>query len=262
MDKAKILVIDDDAGVVSVLRSILADEGFEVWTANSAHCGLTILLEKSPDLIILDLKMPGMSGVGFLNEISGSDGKPKYPVLVLTAHGSMSGFFKNIDIDGFMLKPVRGEDLVLEVNRILAARNSLKKPRPDAPDVVMSRKKAVLIAEDDDKTSNILALAFSQAGYATEQTNNGNDAVGKAILSVPDVVVLKAVLSSMNGNKVASVLKTVPKTCHIPVVLYDQDGFASTSKDALMRSGDITSFVPNNSPKDILDAVAHVLRDR
>ena len=112
MNRERLLVIDDDVAVVSVLRTILTDEGFDVLTADSGFRGLEILQEATPDLIILDLKMPGMSGMGFLNEILGADGKPKYPVLVLTAHGTMSGFFQNIDIDGFMLKPLRGDLLV------------------------------------------------------------------------------------------------------------------------------------------------------
>ena len=129
MDKETILVIDDDQGVISVVQSILTSEGYEVRAANSATCGLESIGEKIPDLIILDLKMPGMSGVGFLNEISGSDGKPKYPVLVLTAYGKMSSFLNNISIDGFMLKPFHGDELVAEVNRILTLRGS-KRPSP------------------------------------------------------------------------------------------------------------------------------------
>jgi DNA-binding response OmpR family regulator len=259
MAHEKILVIDDDAGVVSVLHSILTDEGFDVVTADSGIRGLEILQEYTPHLILLDLKMPGMSGVGFLNEISGEDGKPKYPVLVLTAHGNMSGFFKNIDIDGFMLKPVRGTELIAEVNRILCARNIRKTSTPEA---VMSKRKKVLIAEDDDEVSNILALAFLRAGYTTEQTNNGSDAIGKTILSRPDVLVIKMLLSSMNGNKVAAILRTIPKTNPIPIVLYDQDGLTNPLRDSLLKNGDINAFVPGNGSREILDAVDRVTEGR
>ena len=257
MSGEKILVIDDDAGVVSVVNAILTNEGFGVLTADSALRGLDILRDNSPDLIILDLKMPGMSGVGFLNEISGTDGKLKYPVLVLTAYGNMSSFFKNLDIDGFLLKPMRSDDLIREVNRIISSRSARKKP---VPEVVVSRRKKVLIAEDDDEASNTLALALSRAGYTTEQTNNGSDAIGKAILSTPDVLVIKSVFSSMNGAKVASILRTIPKTSHIPIVLYDQDGFANPMREALLKSGDVNAFVPSKNAKEVLDAVAHVTR--
>jgi len=256
VDSETILVIDDDEGVVSVLNSILTSEGYEVRTADSAARGLESLAEKKPDLIVLDLKMPGMSGVGFLNEIAGDDGKPKYPVLVLTAYGKMSTFFDNIDIDGFMLKPFRGDELVAEIRRILTLRGS----RSHTPPVVTSRRNTVLIAEDDDRISNLLALAFSRASYATEQTNNGSDAIGKAILSTPDALVIKAVFSSIDGAKVASLLRTIPKTRQLPIILYDEEGLLGPKRESLLRTGDINAFVPSNDTKQILDAVAGVLR--
>lgn len=256
MNRETILVIDDDEGVISVLESILSSEGYDIRAANSATRGLELIAEKAPDLIILDLRMPGMSGVGFLNEIAGDDGKPKYPVLVLTAHGKMSSFFQNIDVDGFMLKPFRSNELVTEIHRILALRGS----RNHIPPVVTSRRRSVLIAEDDDQISNMLALEFSRAGYATEQTNNGSDAIGKAILSRPDALVIKAVLTSMDGAKAASILRTIPKTSQLPIILYDEDGLAGPKREILLRNGDLSAFVSSRDPKEILDAVAHVLR--
>ena len=259
MAKERILVIDDDTAVLSAVQAILTDEGYDVLTADSGFRGLETLRKEAPDLIILDLKMPGMSGMGFLNEILGADGKPKYPVLVLTAHGTMSGFFQNIDIDGFMLKPLRGEALVKEVNRILSLRSS---KRARAPAVVMSRKSKVLIAEDDDEVSNTIAGAFSRAGYATEQINNGSDAIGKAILSSPEVLVIKAVLPALNGSKVASILRTIPKTNQILIILYDQDGRSNPMRDPAQRNSDVSAFVPSSDPNEILDAAARVIRDR
>jgi DNA-binding response OmpR family regulator len=256
VDRESILVIDDDESVISVVESILTSEGYDVRTADSAARGLEMIAQRAPNLIILDLKMPGMSGVGFLNEISGDDGKPKYPVLILTAYGKMSSFFQNIDIDGFMLKPFRGDELVAEIRRILALRGSKSR----LPPIVTSRRQTVLIAEDDDQISNMLALEFSRAGYATEQTNNGSDAIGKAILSRPDALVIKAVFSSMDGGKAAAILRTIPKTSRLPIILYDEDGSSGPKREVLLRSGEINAFVPSSDPRKILDAVTHVLR--
>jgi CheY-like chemotaxis protein len=120
----------------------------------------------------------------------------------------------------------------------------------------------VLIAEDDDQMSNLLALEFSRAGYATEQTNNGSDAIAKAILSVPDVLIIKAVFSSMDGAKAASILRTIPKTRQLPIILYDEAGLTGPKRDAPLRNGDINAFVPSNNPREVLDAVTRVLRLR
>ncbi len=257
MDKEQILVIDDDPGVVAVLEVILGAEGYEVLSANSSDRGIELLRDHTPDLIVLDMRMPGMSGVGFLNQITGSDGKLKYPVLVLTAYGKMLDFFKNVEIDGFMLKPMHVNELVAEVDRILSLKSSKRKSRPG---MVKGKARTVLIAEDDAEASNRLALAFTQAGFKTDQTNNGSDAIGKAILSEPDALVIKVVLPSMNGNLVVSTLRTIPKTSRLPAILYDQHEILSSVKDALLKLGGITEFVSSNGPREILEAAARVFK--
>ena len=69
-DKKRILLIDDDTSLLLTLSDFLIHEGYQVVTANSGEQGLKRLDEVDPDLIILDMNMPGMGGVGFLREIS------------------------------------------------------------------------------------------------------------------------------------------------------------------------------------------------
>ena len=72
-----ILVVDDDRGLVQTLDTILSAEGYKVSTAPDATQGLQVLDSVDPHLIILDLKMPGISGAGFLSRISQADGALK-----------------------------------------------------------------------------------------------------------------------------------------------------------------------------------------
>ena len=101
MDNTKktILLIDDDTSLLVTLSDFLRFEGYDVTTADSGEQGLKRLKTLEPDLIILDMSMPGMGGIGFLKEIS-VVGKPKHPVLVLTARANMAEFFADIDVDG------------------------------------------------------------------------------------------------------------------------------------------------------------------
>ena len=82
----KILMIDDDVNLVNVFRLVCEAKGYHFSAAYSAREGLQKIRDVEPDLIILDMSMPGMGGVGFLKEISSADGTPRHPVLVLTAH--------------------------------------------------------------------------------------------------------------------------------------------------------------------------------
>jgi len=111
-EKRKILLIDDDTSLLVTLRDFLLFEGYEVATADSGEQGLKRLETFLPDLIVLDMSMPGMGGIGFLQRITRSDGAPRYPVLVLTARASMAEFFANVSVDGFIAKPCDPEDLL------------------------------------------------------------------------------------------------------------------------------------------------------
>ena len=120
--KGKILIIDDDTTILGSLKRLLIISDYEVSITDNAKKGLKLLEKIKPDLIILDMAMPGMSGLGFLKEISDSNGKPKYPILVLTARANMGDFFSDIDIDGFLEKPCTTETLEKEIEKILSVR--------------------------------------------------------------------------------------------------------------------------------------------
>jgi len=256
-DKKTILLIDDDASLLVTLSDFLKFEGYQVLTADSGEQGLKRLEKVTPDLIILDMSMPGMGGVGFLREVSSSEGKPKYPVLVLTARANMAEFFANVDVDGFVAKPCDPEDLLMEVGRIIFLRSgdgpvSASKPRLG--------KKKVLLGEDDRMVNENLVLAFTDAGYSVETVFKGPEILEKAIVQKPDAIIVKLVLAGMNGDSVAGMLKEMPNTKDIPVILYDDTGAKVT--DAKMTGGrsGVKKFVRSNNSVTLLATIKEVLK--
>ncbi len=258
--KKTILVIDDDPGVVSVLKRVLMSNGYDVLTAGDGKEGISVLSTSTPDLIILDLKMDGMSGVGFLKEISLSNGELPYPVLVLTAYASMNNFFSNIDIAGFMLKPCSEDALVTEIRKIL---NSVKaKPQEEEEPryrLSLTSKQTVLIAEDDDEVLSRLSHAFTKQGYTIEKAGNGSEAIGKAILTQPDLLVIKELFSEMNGHAVSAALKNVPKTSNMPIILYDEEKYAALTGKDLVSGSNIAAYLTSNKTQEIIDAAGKAL---
>ena len=215
MEKNKILLIDDDTSLLVTVGDFLGFQGYDVTTADSGEQGLERLKEMEPDIIILDMSMPGMGGVGFLKKISSVDGNPSHPVLVLTARANMAEFFSDINVEGFLSKPCEPDQLIAEVSRIIMLRGVSK-----SVDVEKTRKK-VLIAEDDETVNDTLVTAFAGAGYLVETVSNGPEVLEKAIVEKPDIVVMKLVLANMNGDVVTGMLSKMPNTSTIPVVLYD-----------------------------------------
>jgi CheY-like chemotaxis protein len=255
--KKKILLIDDDASLLVTLSDFLKFEGYQVVTADSGEQGLKRLEKMTPDLIILDMSMPGMGGVGFLREISSPEGKPTHPVLVLTARSNMAEFFANVDVDGFVAKPCDPEDLLMEVGRIIFLRSGDGTADAGAPRL---GKKKVLLGEDDKLVNENLKMAFSDAGYTVESVSKGPEILEQAIVQKPDLIVMKLVFASMNGDAVAGMLKEMPNTKDIPVILYDDTGSKAPDAKFIKSHPSVKKFVSSNNSVTLLAGIREVLK--
>lgn len=258
MDKKKILLIDDDTSLLLTLGDFLRFEGYAVVTAEGGEQGLKALSKLTPDLIILDMSMPGMGGVGFLKEISSPDGKPQYPVLVLTARANMAEFFANVEVDGFIAKPCDPNDLLMEVARIVFLRSGTV---DESDDSLEKERKKILIGEDDDIVREQLVEAFANGGFIVDAVIKGPEVLEQAIVQRPHLIVMKKVLASMNGDAVAEMLKQMPNTMNIPIILYDDtDPNASGKKYAGSGTG-IRKFVKTSDAETLVRVANEVLAE-
>lgn len=83
-EEKKILVVEDDKSLRTLLTDILKKEGFEVFTGEDGIQGLKIAQEREPDLILLDLEMPGIGGLAVLKKLRSGDTTKNIPVIILT----------------------------------------------------------------------------------------------------------------------------------------------------------------------------------
>lgn len=118
---ANIVVIDDDPQLLDLLSLTLGRAGHEVTVVNRPQEGLVILREERPDLLILDVMMPGMSGHDVCRQVKSDPALSDLPVLILTARG------QEVDreaalaagADAYLAKPVTNQELVERVNELL-----------------------------------------------------------------------------------------------------------------------------------------------
>lgn len=118
LDKS-ILLVDDEHELLTMTKSIFERAGYtQIMTAASAHEALKILSKKMPDMIILDVMMPGMDGFELLQEIRTVS---KVPVLMLTAKGEAEDRFSGFELgaDDYLIKPFLPKELLLRVQAIL-----------------------------------------------------------------------------------------------------------------------------------------------
>jgi len=115
----KILVIDDDPGVVSVLQNRLVANGYEVQTAADGVVGQQLVHSFAPDLIILDIVMPSLDGYSLYQEIRSEYNLKMKPIIVLTGKSEMGELLRIQGAGVVITKPFKMEDLLQEVSRLL-----------------------------------------------------------------------------------------------------------------------------------------------
>jgi DNA-binding response OmpR family regulator len=120
---AKVLVVDDNEDVRDLVVHILSADGFHVFSASEGLSALSILKANDIDLVLLDVMMPGMSGLEVLTEIrTGSDKKIReVPVMMITAKSSTEDIDKALAIgaNSYVVKPFRGATIREKVRTIL-----------------------------------------------------------------------------------------------------------------------------------------------
>jgi DNA-binding NtrC family response regulator len=117
---AKILVVDDDESIRLLYREELQQEGHEVLTAATAAEGLALVESAKPDLVTLDIKMPGQDGLTALREIKARH--RDLPVVMCTAYGTFKRAYALLASDAYVVKSADTTELKSVIRRILGGR--------------------------------------------------------------------------------------------------------------------------------------------
>lgn len=114
----KILVVDDDTNVLRLIQRVLELEGFEVVTASSGESAISLLEKNSFSLVLLDIMMPGISGLTVCRTIRKTS---NIPIIMVTAKGNINEKLQGFDAgaDDYVTKPFPTKELVARVNAVL-----------------------------------------------------------------------------------------------------------------------------------------------
>ena len=137
----RILIIEDDRDIVELVRYNLANEGFQVSAAFDGSSGLTTLRKTPPDLLLLDLMLPKMSGLDICREIRKDESLNRLPVLMLTARGDEADRVVGLEMgaDDYVTKPFSPRELIARVKALLRR----AEPPADAPRILEIGKLAI-----------------------------------------------------------------------------------------------------------------------
>lgn len=210
----KILIIDDEIDLLQMVGFQFRSKGFEVQTACNGVEGLDKVHAFRPDLVILDMNMPRMGGIEFYSKICGPNGRPMFPVLVLTARANVQGLFKDLEIDGFMVKPFEVDELIVQAEMIIKNRSKVVSTG------LLEHPRKVCIVENNQSVFDQVSVVFLNADYTVIPAKSGTAAIEKMMKDVPDVGLVQLGLTDIPGDVVIFRLSQMATTMGVKFVLY------------------------------------------
>jgi two-component system response regulator GlrR len=174
--KGKILLVDDDPGLLRLLSIRLRAEGFDVEAVDSAHKALASVNRFGPDLVITDLRMDKMDGIGLLKELQTRS--PGLRVIIITAHGTIPDAVTATQHGafGFLTKPIDKDELLLLVERALKVSGTVEVEENWAAEII-TRNAAMKEVMQQVK----MVAATDARVLITGDSGTGKELIAKAI---------------------------------------------------------------------------------
>jgi CheY-like chemotaxis protein len=238
------LVVEDNGEAAVLLMAQLESQGFAVRRVPSAEGALALVDEYTPDLITLDIRLPGMDGWELLARLQTIPHWSEVPVVVVSVvadHGK--GFSLGASL--VLQKPIERGALARGLERL-----GLK---PDAQHSI-----SVLVIDDDAATVELLASQLSQHSYVVLRALGGREGIELARRRHPDVITLDLEMPEVNGFDVVEALKAAPDTAQIPIVVITARNLSATDRRRL--DGHISNIVGKSAAFNEEEFVGEVQR--
>ncbi|CAB5086987.1 Nitrogen regulation protein NtrX [Olavius algarvensis associated proteobacterium Delta 3] len=174
-----VLIVDDEPSILKSLRGLLSDEEFEVVTADNGYEALKLIDLESPDLVLLDIWMPGIDGIETLTEIKKEN--PHIQVIMITGHGTIETAVRATKLGAydFIEKPLSIDKVIVAINNALNFRRLEEENR-------FLRKKTIEKHSIDGKSAPVVALKREIAMAAPTDSSiliTGENGTGKELVA-------------------------------------------------------------------------------
>lgn len=196
-----VLVIDDDPVIQDLMRSFLTREGYTVTVAESGPAGLTRAREIRPDVITLDIAMPGMDGWSVLSQLKNDPLLCETPVVVLTMADNKSLGYA-LGATEYLMKPIDRERLAAVLRKY--SRLSID---------------PILIVDDDPSTRDLLRSLLTKDGWRVQTAENGRFALELVNKGLPGLVLLDLMMPEMDGFAFIEEFQKLPSARGVPVIV-------------------------------------------
>ncbi len=222
-----LLIVDDEPNMRITLGEILSEEGYEIATAESGEQALEMCLRKPYDIILMDVRMPGISGVEAFRRIRREQAGAR--IILMTAYSADE--LKRAAIDegaiAFLTKP-------LEVDSVLKLISDVKNT-------------AILVVDEEEDASGALSRSLKKQGYRVTTTNSAHDALELVEQIRFDIIFIGARLPVMNGLELYLAIKEITPTSTAIMMTGNEEEFEAIAQEAVRR----TAYTVLHKPLDI-----------
>ncbi len=182
MPQTKLLVIDDEVGIQNLLFRVLKGEGYDVRTAGSGEEGVALAQEDAPDLVLCDIKMPGMDGIETLAKLK--ELSESIEAIMLTAHSTVESAVSAMKLGAadYLKKPFDIEELKIIINKCLGLAD-LKKDNKHLREAAGLRYGLDTIIGSDQKMKEIFELIKTVAPTPSTVLIQGESGTGKELIA-------------------------------------------------------------------------------
>jgi len=235
---ARILIVDDNPVNLKLAADVLEMEGHEVTRAVDAEDAIRLIEDSPPELILMDIALPGMDGLTLTRNLKADARFKAIPVVALSAFAMKGDEQKALDAgcDGYITKPINTRTFPAQVESFL-----IRPPRP----------MKLLIVDDHETNLKLLRAQLEVAGHTVLEAGNGVEALQVLERRAVDGVVSDILMPQMDGYRLCLEVRRSERFGAVPFVLYTSTYDSPADRDLALSAG-ADAYIAKPAPTDTI----------
>jgi len=234
--RKRVLIVDDEPTSRQLLARILPKDKYEILKANDGKEGLKKALEKYPDVILLDIIMPGLDGIEVTRRLKADSRTKNIPVILVTCLDGMANKLTGLDAgaEEYLAKPVNPVELRARIKSMLQLKQyrdqlSIRKQSEGswadgARDVKPVERRdgelpVVLLVEDSEIDVRVIKSFLKEMPLRLETVSTGREAISRILAGKIDLILLDILLPDMIGFDICQRLREIDKNNDTPIIV-------------------------------------------
>jgi PAS domain S-box-containing protein len=251
----RILVVEDNEDNIRLIDYLLKAHGYAPLLARDGSEGVRLAIENRPEIVLLDIRMPGMNGYEVATALKAEPGLAGTRVVAVTA-SAMVGDREQIaaaGFDGYIQKPIDPETFIAQVERWLPEQ-APPQQAPSAPTAA-----SILVLDDRSVERELLEVVLGSAGHTVLQASNGEDGLAVAHDEHPDLIIVDVLMPGMDGYEFVRALREDPASAATRVIMCTATYDEHEARRLALACGVAHLLIKPVEPPELLRAVAAAL---